>query len=242
MVYAYPLQVVMAQMNLFDSHDTDRFASMFVNPDLSYDASNRIEDNNPNYKPDKPTAQQYTRMEQAAAFQMSFIGAPMIYYGDETGMFGPDDPSNRQPMVWKDLGTYDNPQVKFDDDVFNAYQRAIAARNMLPVLRTGFFHGIAMEDSEGVYAFARDLKDDHAYVVVNRSAHSRKVRLPIDSKTPLIDWLSPAQMDVRLPDQSAADARPTLVVKKDVKPLASDHGTLTIELPPYGTAVLTEAK
>ena len=41
-------------MNLFDSHDTDRFASMFMNPDLSYDASDRIQDNGPNYSPAKP--------------------------------------------------------------------------------------------------------------------------------------------------------------------------------------------
>jgi hypothetical protein len=44
------------QQNLFDSHDTDRFASMFVNPDLAYDAANRIQDNGPNYKKDKPDA------------------------------------------------------------------------------------------------------------------------------------------------------------------------------------------
>ncbi len=133
--YAYPFQISRVQQNLFDSHDTDRFASMFVNPDQGYDSANRIEDNNPNYNPAKPSPLQYKRMQQAVDFQMAFLGAPMIYYGDETGMWGPDDPSNRQPMVWRDLEPYDNPQVKFDPQIFATYRRAIAARRS--VARTG---------------------------------------------------------------------------------------------------------
>src|SRR5205814_5670695 len=54
LIYTYPLQVALVQMNLFDSHDTDRFASMFMNPDLVYDASNRIQDNGAGYNPAKP--------------------------------------------------------------------------------------------------------------------------------------------------------------------------------------------
>ena len=38
---------------------------------------------------------------------MTYVGAPMIYYGDEVGMWGPDDPSNRKPMLWPDLGPYE---------------------------------------------------------------------------------------------------------------------------------------
>src|SRR5262249_49101916 len=89
---SYPFQVSLVQQNLFDSHDTDRFAWMFVNPDLAYDAANRIQDNGPNYKPDKPTPQQWQRIRQAVACQMCFVGAPMIYYGDEAGMWAPRYP------------------------------------------------------------------------------------------------------------------------------------------------------
>ena len=34
---------------------------------------------------------------------MTYVGAPMIYYGDEAGMWGAGDPDDRMPMIWKDL-------------------------------------------------------------------------------------------------------------------------------------------
>jgi len=68
--YAYPFQVALAQQNLFDSHDTDRLASMFVNPDRPYDGRNRLQDNGPDYNPAEPTPQQRRRMLQAVAMQM----------------------------------------------------------------------------------------------------------------------------------------------------------------------------
>ncbi len=34
---------------------------------------------------------------------MTYVGAPMIYYGDEAGMWGGHDPDDRMPMVWEDL-------------------------------------------------------------------------------------------------------------------------------------------
>ena len=41
--------------------------------------------------------------------QMTYLGAPMVYYGDEAGMWGGDDPCDRWPMVWEDM-TYE-PQA-----------------------------------------------------------------------------------------------------------------------------------
>ena len=36
-------------------------------------------------------------------FQMTYLGAPMIYYGDEVGMWGANDPDCRKPMLWDDI-------------------------------------------------------------------------------------------------------------------------------------------
>ena len=58
LIFNYPFQAALVNMNLFDSHDTDRVASMFVNPDLAYDSADRIQDNGPHYNPAKPNAQQ----------------------------------------------------------------------------------------------------------------------------------------------------------------------------------------
>jgi cyclomaltodextrinase len=235
MAYNYPFQVSLAQQNLFDSHDTDRFASMFVNPDLAYDAANRIQDNGPNYKPDKPTNEQFKRMMQAVAAQMMFVGAPMIYYGDEAGMWSPDDPSNRMPMVWEEM-KFDDPQVKFNDEMFTFYQRAIALRQKRPELQTGFFRGIVMDDANGVYAFARDLGDQHAYVVINRSDAQRKIEVPVDGDGKMINWMDRAFTRLVTSDH----ARPAIEIKADAPPLAARDGKVTITLKPFATAVLTK--
>ena len=240
LVYNYPLQVALVQMNLFDSHDTDRLASMFVNPDLAYDSANRIQDNGPKYKADKPTSQEWLRMRQAVAFQMTFLGAPMIYYGDEAGMWSPDDPSNRMPMVWKDLEPYENPEVKFDQQQFDFYQRAIAIRESMPALRTGFFRPVDIDDADGVYCFARDLGDDHVYVALNRSDKPVTVKFKVDADGNYVDWLDPASAEVKPPGDAVE--RPTITLKPDPKWFKSNAGKLTIELQPFTTAILSKGQ
>ena len=93
--------------NLMDSHDTDRHASMILNPDLDFDR-NRSPIDNPNYILRKPTENERKTQKLIAAFKMTFIGAPLIYYGTEAGMWGTDDPDNRKPMLWED--------IKYDDE------------------------------------------------------------------------------------------------------------------------------
>ena len=44
-------------------------------------------------------------------FQMTYVGAPTVYYGDEVGMWGANDPDCRKPMVWDDL--------EYADEVFD---------------------------------------------------------------------------------------------------------------------------
>ena len=124
--------------DLLDSHDVDRAASMFVNPDLPFNGAERIQDHHPTYSPRKPDAAERQRMLQEVAFQMTFVGAPMVYYGDEAGMWGAGDPSDRQPMLWQDLQPYADPDVTFDAGKFDWYQRLIAVHRKLPALQTGF--------------------------------------------------------------------------------------------------------
>ncbi|HSV14910.1 MAG TPA: alpha amylase N-terminal ig-like domain-containing protein [Tepidisphaeraceae bacterium] len=236
-IFNYPFQVALVNQNLFDSHDTDRFASMFVNPDLAYDASNRIQDNGPQYKADKPSDEQRQRMLQAVAWQMTFVGAPMIYYGDEAGMWGPDDPSDRQPMLWKDLGTYDDPQEQFDQGKFDWYQRLIAIRAKLPALQTGFFHPVLIDNARGEYVYARDLGSQHVYVVLNRNSRAQTVEfLAGDHDAKLIDWLSAAQSDVNAPN----DGRPIVELNGNANSLDAPGGRASVQLKPYGAAILTE--
>jgi glycosidase len=237
----YPFQVSLVQMNLLDSHDTDRWASRFVNPDLPFNAKSRIEDNNPDYNVTKPDETQWTRMKQSLVVQMTYVGAPMIYYGDEAGMWGPSDPSDREPMLWKDLEPYDDPQETVRQDVFDQYQRLIAIRRLLPEVQLGFAHTVLADDQQGVYAFSRDLGNQHVCVIVNRSPdpHTQKLSFgPADRDVPLMDLLDPNEARVN-PMAGGPDARPTIQPIAGAAPAATaQHGSTSVTLPPWGAMVL----
>ncbi len=244
MINAYPYQVTLAQQNLFDSHDTDRLASMFVNPDLPYDGANRIQDNGPSYSPAKPNATQWQRMRQAVTFQHTFVGAPMTYYGNEAGMWSPDDPSNRMPMTWKDLEPYDDPQVKFKPDLFDHYRRVIAIRHRLPALRLGSFSVLVADDETGVFAFKRQLGDQTVYVVLNRSDKKRTVSVPLDERDRgkgMYNWLDPDSVTLSDPDPAKPDARSTVEPKPVIDMALTNSATKTVELEPYTSAILAPA-
>ena len=72
---AYPQHATQVMMNLLGSHDTQRIMKL---------AKGDIH-----------------KLKQAVFFQMSFVGIPHIYYGDEIAMSGGRDPDNRRPFNWK---------------------------------------------------------------------------------------------------------------------------------------------
>jgi len=143
------------------------------------------------YEVRAPNAEERQIQRLVALFQMTYVGAPMIYYGTEAGMWGADDPDDRKPMVWPDLEydpeTHDPlgrdrpaDPVAFDSTLFNYYQDIIALRNEHSAFRAGIFQVLMADDEREVFAFSR-MRDGEAFVVVlNRSdaAHSLRVPLP----------------------------------------------------------------
>lgn len=243
----YPFQVALVQQNLFDSHDTDRLASMFVNPDRPYDGANRPQDNAASwpYSPAKPDEVHWQRLKQAVVCQFTYVGAPMIYYGTEAGMWSPDDPSNRQPMVWRDLLPYEDPQIEFKTDLFEHFQRLAAMRHRLQPLREGFFVPLLTDDENNLLAYRRSLGDQHVYVVLNRSDREQELQLPLageDADRPLIDWLNPEHARLDPPDTAASPLTRPTVTPLDGARVMPDRGAVTIRLAPYGSAVLSAAQ
>ena len=239
LIFNYPFQAALVNQNLFDSHDTDRVASMFVNPDLPYDGADRIQDNGPHYNPAKPNAQQRQRMLQEVAWQMTFVGAPMIYYGDEAGMWSPDDPSDRQPMIWKDLQPYDDPQVSFDQEKFDWYQRLIAVRMKFPALQLGFFRPVKINDANGIYVFSRDLGNQHVYVLLNHSDHQQTIDFsPAESDTQYMNWLDSTQTVLTQPDDHKT-LRPELSLAAHAQPMELRQHTFSLPMQAWGTAIVT---
>ncbi|MEK6651014.1 MAG: alpha-amylase family glycosyl hydrolase, partial [Bacteroidota bacterium] len=176
----YAPEVNEIMQNLFDSHDTDRLASMIANPGRRYDNQNGP-GSNPTYSTRKPSADHRKLQKLMALFQMTYVGAPMVYYGTESGMWGADDPDDRKPMVWDDL-TYepestlpnsmrhDPDTVSFDHDIHNWYRKVIGVRNRLEPLRRGSMETLLADGD--LFAFRRTFGKGHTVVVFNRGAGS----------------------------------------------------------------------
>ncbi len=176
---AYPSKANYVLQNLLDSHDTDRLVSMALNPDRAYDKMNRVQDDNPDYNNAKPGPAEYRRARLAVLLQMTYVGAPMVYYGDEAGMWGADDPTNRKPMLWEDLEPYDKPeQNHVMKDQLAFYRRVIAMRNEHAALRRGTFQTLLTDDAADVWVFERADEHERIIVVLNASAEDRAVTLP----------------------------------------------------------------
>jgi glycosidase len=187
----YREEVNFSLLNLLDSHDTDRLPSMIVNAGLRYDHQNGLGDNK-NYKVRKPSPDEIKIQKLIVLFQMTYVGSPAIYYGDEAGMWGADDPDERKPMLWQDM-TYENeshhpfgaerPVDKnaFDADLHAWYRMLIHIRNASDALRTGSFATLLVNDATGVYAFARSSGKSTCIVVINNSISEREVRIPVTS-------------------------------------------------------------
>ena len=175
----YPSEVTYALQNLVDSHDTDRLVSKLHNPDRPFDSGNREQDD-PTYDGSKPPADAYARARLVALLQMTSPGAPMIYYGDEVGLWGSDDPNNRKPMLWKDLEPYDEPGMEVMDEQLEHYRAIVALRNAHPALRTGSIRTILTDDELDVMAFIRENDEEEILVVLNASPDEATVTVPVD--------------------------------------------------------------
>ena len=184
----YPPETNYVLQNLFDSHDTDRLGSRIVNRDLSFDKHVGLADN-PAYEVRKPNAGEMQSYRLMAFFQFCYLGAPMIYYGDECGMWGGDDPDCRKPMIWSDL-SYENEAshpfgkpresnlVAFDSSLFRYYQGLTAFRSSYPSLRRGEIRFIEVDKLKEVLAFERSLDSEKLLLLFNPMASAQNVMLP----------------------------------------------------------------
>lgn len=106
-------------------------------------------------------------MEIAVAFQMTWIGAPTLYYGDEAGVCGFTDPDNRRTYPW---GKEDFELIEFHRDMI-----AIHRRN--PVLKFGSTKILKAEKE--VLAFARFDNENQMLTVINMSDKEQIIKLPV---------------------------------------------------------------
>ncbi|MCL5033964.1 MAG: glycoside hydrolase family 13 protein [Bacteroidetes bacterium] len=205
----YPKDVNYVLQNLIDSHDTDRLASMIVNPDRAYDSADSPR-NNPAYNVSKPDAMEIKRQKLIVLFQMTYVGAPMIYYGDEAGMWGADDPDDRKPMLWPDMKYADErsspiPGVRrpddknvFNRDLFDYYRMLIRERISNPALTIGSYKTLIADDYHKIFVFERKSGKHTAIVGFNLSDEKQTVEVTTGGATGnFMDALNSKVMPVR---------------------------------------------
>ena len=106
-------------------------------------------------------------MEIAVAFQMTWIGAPTLYYGDEAGLCGFTDPDNRRTYPW---GKEDFELIEFHRDMIRIHRRN-------PVLKFGSTKILKAEKE--VLAFARFNDESQMVTVINMSDEEKIIKLPV---------------------------------------------------------------
>lgn len=195
---AYPPCVSGVMQNLVGSHDTARVASRIVNRARFDDRDfNQADDPPPprqhqtEYDTRKPDAYERRLHKLLVVMQMTYLGAPMVYYGDEAGMWGALDPCCRKPMLWPDLrfdnevalpdgGVKPSPdRVEFDPDLFAHYRQLIALRRSLDALQVGDYATLLVDDARRVFAYARRTPEQTVCVALNGRDEGQAISLPL---------------------------------------------------------------
>lgn len=161
LVHRYPEGQTRGMVNLLGSHDTARIWTLAGG--------------------DRPA------LQQALVMQFSYPGIPALYYGDEVGLEGGEDPDNRRAMPWSVV----DPARDFRADV----RRLAEIRRSLPVLRYGNWRTVLADETANLCVFRRQWGAAQALIVLQngRTAFSG----PVDIRRPgspvperWKDWLS----------------------------------------------------
>lgn len=139
----HPAPATNTMFNIVGSHDTERIRTL---------AGDNMD-----------------KVKLAAFFQMTYLGAPVIYYGDEIGMAGGKDPDDRRTFIWD--------KSKQNHDLKNYYQKLIALRKKHPSLRQGNFRSIRRHNDDRTFAYIREFKNDKTVMVLNNSDQPRSINI-----------------------------------------------------------------
>lgn len=155
----YPQHVVNALMNILGTHDTARIITELGGDPMSgasREAKSRARLSFEEYQTGKK------RVKLAAVLQYTLSGFPCLYYGDEAGVQGCNDPFNRTCFPWNSA-----------DMEMTVFYRLLGEIRREGVFKEGIFREI--EYKEGYYCFSRESDEEKIIVAVNRSEKEKKV-------------------------------------------------------------------
>jgi glycosidase len=173
--------------NLMGSHDTVRFLSL---------CDGRVD-----------------RLKLALIFQMTYVGMPAIYYGDEIGLKGGKEwEDNRRGMIWD--------ETKQDQELLDFCRRMINVRKSHKALTDGDFVTLHSNSRTNTYAYLRAHEEARIIVALNNSSRKQNIRIESKKITPDRE---PAFTD--------------LLAARDYKATA---GNIQLSLEPYAGVVLSD--
>ena len=164
---AIPWQIATQQFNLLDSHDTVRLLDK-----VGHDKA---------------------LVKLAAMLLLTYPGVPCIYYGDEIGLPGGDDPDNRRCMPWEDKDKVGHDMV-WDDHLHAFFKQGISWRKSAPALLHGGYQDLYAHN--GLIAYQRQSIEQRLIVIAHRGPDTlNEVTIPvwqggIHDGAVLADWIS----------------------------------------------------
>ncbi len=188
---AYPAAVAGVLQNLLDSHDVARVLTVLENALPPFERfADYFERTRVKAHPDlittRPGARARRILCQLAVFQAAYLGAPMIYYGTEVGLWGANDPCDRQPMCWPDLpgepethtltGRARARTRRPDHALFRHFQQCFQLRRAEPALRRGTLRWLPSSHPR-VAAFERRHEGARLVCLFNASDETLDYRL-----------------------------------------------------------------
>jgi glycosidase len=170
----YAPQAFDVLMNLVDSHDTER-ALWTLTPGAETRADR--ERNAANLADGK------RRLRLAALIQFTLPGMPTVYYGDEVGVTGDDDPDDRRTYPWTDTGG--TP----DESLRSWYSSLALLRRDVAALTAGDLRVLYAGD--GVVAYGRKTTSQAAITVVNATGSPKTAQIPLAGYLPAATPFTP---------------------------------------------------
>ena len=153
----YPKETVYCLMNSLGTHDTVRI----INALSDVRAHGWSKTHKLGYKlPDSEYEKAKKKLYLASVLQFTLPGIPSIFYGDEAGLQGFDDPINRRPYPWGSE----------DKEILAHYKKLGRIRREN---RAVFSRGFNMRDENGLVAYERTSGDDEILIAVNAGADDK---------------------------------------------------------------------
>ena len=158
----YPKPAFYSGLNILGTHDTPRILTALGEDGVP---SDKLERAAYRLSPERLELAM-ARLKMAAMLLYAFPGSPTLYYGDEAGMEGFEDPMNRRTFPWG----------RENQELQSLFKALGALREARPSLRQGDIRYIGAEGA--ILVFERTLDGERTVIALNAGDTEWEIELP----------------------------------------------------------------